>query len=83
MPQEREERVRRCPMGKASGRAARKVEGSRIRSLEIEVINDPVLMNDWHPVARSGDVAESGALGARLLGEEMVVWRHRGQVLTS
>jgi phenylpropionate dioxygenase-like ring-hydroxylating dioxygenase large terminal subunit len=38
-------------------------------------------MNDWHPVTRAGDVAESGVLGVRLLGEEMVVWRYRGQVL--
>jgi phenylpropionate dioxygenase-like ring-hydroxylating dioxygenase large terminal subunit len=40
-----------------------------------------VLINDWHPVARSGDVAEGGVLGARLLGEEIVVWRHCGQVM--
>jgi phenylpropionate dioxygenase-like ring-hydroxylating dioxygenase large terminal subunit len=39
------------------------------------------LVNDWHPVARSGDVAEGGVLGVRLLDEEIVIWRHRGQVL--
>jgi len=44
------------------------------------VINDPVLINDWHSVARSEDVAEGGVLGARLLGEDIVIWRHRGQV---
>jgi len=37
-------------------------------------------MNDWHSVARAEDVAEGGVLGARLLGEDIVIWRHRGQV---
>jgi phenylpropionate dioxygenase-like ring-hydroxylating dioxygenase large terminal subunit len=45
------------------------------------VIHDPVLLNDWHPVARSQDVAEGGVLGARLLEEDIVVWRSCGQVM--
>ncbi len=42
-------------------------------------MNDPVLFNDWHPVARSADVTESKPLGARLLGEDLVLWRAGGQ----
>ena len=38
------------------------------------MIDDPVLVNEWHAVARAEDVAKSGPRGARLLGQEIVVW---------
>ena len=39
------------------------------------MIDDPVLVDDWHPVARVEDLAGGGPLPARLLGEDLVVWR--------
>ena len=45
------------------------------------MIDDPVLVNDWHVVARSDDLPESGVAGARLLGEDLVVWRHGTEVM--
>src|SRR4051794_32685027 len=39
------------------------------------VLDDPVLVDDWHPVARVEDLAGGGPIGARLLGEDIVVWR--------
>ena len=44
------------------------------------MIQDPVLLNDWHPIARSSDLAEASIQGARLLGEDLVVWRIHGEV---
>ena len=45
------------------------------------MIDDPVLLNDWHVVARSCDAQDSQVAGARLLGEELVVWRQGGKVM--
>ena len=45
------------------------------------MIDDPILVNDWHVVARSSDVPESQVVGARLLGADLVVWRQGGQVM--
>jgi len=39
------------------------------------VIDDPVLLNDWHPIASVDQLAGGGPLGARLLGEDIVLWR--------
>jgi phenylpropionate dioxygenase-like ring-hydroxylating dioxygenase large terminal subunit len=39
------------------------------------MIDDPVLKNDWHVVARESDVVRSSARPARLLGVDLVVWR--------
>jgi phenylpropionate dioxygenase-like ring-hydroxylating dioxygenase large terminal subunit len=39
---------------------------------------DPVLVDDWHVVARSSDLPEGGLAKARLLGEDLVVWRVGG-----
>ncbi len=45
------------------------------------MINDPVLINEWHVVCRSEDVPVGKPVGARLLDEDIVVWRVGGQVL--
>ena len=45
------------------------------------MIDDPVLVNDWHAVARSCDVGDQQVAGARLLGEDLVVWRQNGTVM--
>jgi phenylpropionate dioxygenase-like ring-hydroxylating dioxygenase large terminal subunit len=39
------------------------------------VIDDPVLIEDWHPIARVDELAGSGPFAARLLGEDIVIWR--------
>jgi phenylpropionate dioxygenase-like ring-hydroxylating dioxygenase large terminal subunit len=39
------------------------------------VIDDPVLVNDWHPLARVSELALGGPVAARLLGEDVVLWR--------
>jgi phenylpropionate dioxygenase-like ring-hydroxylating dioxygenase large terminal subunit len=39
------------------------------------MIADPVLLNDWHVVARADDVVEGKITRARLLGEDLVLWR--------
>jgi phenylpropionate dioxygenase-like ring-hydroxylating dioxygenase large terminal subunit len=45
------------------------------------MIHDPVLINEWHVVGRSADLGEGQLLAARVLGEDMVVWRLNGQVM--
>ncbi|MCK6626747.1 MAG: aromatic ring-hydroxylating dioxygenase subunit alpha [Anaerolineae bacterium] len=45
------------------------------------MINDPVLINEWHVVGRAADLAEGQLMPARVLGEDVVVWRLNGQVL--
>lgn len=39
---------------------------------------DPILLNDWHVVARSADLKDGGLSKARLLGEDLVLWRVGG-----
>ncbi len=39
------------------------------------MIDDPVLVNDWHPVASADQLAGGGPLAGRLLGEDIVLWR--------
>jgi phenylpropionate dioxygenase-like ring-hydroxylating dioxygenase large terminal subunit len=41
---------------------------------------DLALINDWHVVAFSKDVKEGELVPIRLLGEDLVVWRHQGKV---
>ncbi|WNZ46373.1 aromatic ring-hydroxylating dioxygenase subunit alpha [Leptolyngbya boryana CZ1] len=36
---------------------------------------DPILWNDWHPVARSADLKPGTILRSRLLGTDLVLWR--------
>ncbi|MBK4733142.1 aromatic ring-hydroxylating dioxygenase subunit alpha [Noviherbaspirillum sp. DKR-6] len=42
---------------------------------------DPVLWNDWHPVAASAALAPGALLPVRLLEEEMLVWRDASGVV--
>jgi phenylpropionate dioxygenase-like ring-hydroxylating dioxygenase large terminal subunit len=39
------------------------------------VIDDPVLVEDWHPIARVEELDGAGPFAARLLGEDVVFWR--------
>ncbi|MEH2294094.1 aromatic ring-hydroxylating dioxygenase subunit alpha [Nostoc sp.] len=43
------------------------------------MVSDAVLNNDWHVVARSQDLQEGKILKARLLGEDLVLWRSSGE----
>lgn len=45
------------------------------------MIDDPVLVNDWHIVARAEDVEEGRPYPARLLDEDLVLWRSGEQVM--
>lgn len=45
------------------------------------MIDDPVLINDWHPVASSTQLNEGEVLGVSLLGEALVLWRINDRVL--
>jgi phenylpropionate dioxygenase-like ring-hydroxylating dioxygenase large terminal subunit len=42
------------------------------------MIDDPVLLNDWHAVAQSSDLAAGQVRPARLLGHDIVLWRGNG-----
>lgn len=44
------------------------------------MIEDPVLLADWHPIAKSSDVPEASIFSARFLGEDLAVWRVNGNV---
>ena len=39
------------------------------------MLNDPVLLNDWHVVAYAPDLKEGKPMCVRLLEEELVLWR--------
>ncbi len=39
------------------------------------MIDDPVLTNDWHVVARSSDTGKGEVRATRLLGRDLVLWR--------
>jgi phenylpropionate dioxygenase-like ring-hydroxylating dioxygenase large terminal subunit len=39
------------------------------------LIDDTVLINDWHPVCTTRDIDEHSVLARRLLGAEIVVWK--------
>src|SRR5688572_18958627 len=45
------------------------------------MIDDPVLINDWHPVAHMRELDQRNPLGVRLLGEDVVVWRAGDQLM--
>lgn len=44
------------------------------------MIDDPVLRNDWHPVASVDQLDASPVLSVRLLGEDLVIWRAGEQI---
>ena len=39
------------------------------------MIEEPVLVDDWHPVATCEELARGRPIGVRLLGEDIVVWQ--------
>ena len=39
------------------------------------MLDDPVLVNDWHVVGRASGLAENAVTSARLLGVDLVLWR--------
>ena len=45
------------------------------------MIQDDVLINDWHVVARSEDVPEGELLAVKLLDEDIVLWRAKAKPL--
>ena len=45
------------------------------------IADDPVLVDDWHPVAASSSVAGNALLATQLLGRELVLWRDATGVL--
>lgn len=42
-------------------------------------VSDPVLLDDWYPVARSDALAEGQVTSARLLDRDLVLWRTGGR----
>ena len=44
------------------------------------MINDPVLLNDWHAVAAVEQLTENEPFAARLLGVDIVLWQSAGAV---
>lgn len=45
------------------------------------MIDDPVLIDDWHAVATAEELQERQLLGTRLLGEDIVVWQADGSIM--
>jgi phenylpropionate dioxygenase-like ring-hydroxylating dioxygenase large terminal subunit len=45
------------------------------------MIDDPVLINDWHPVAALDQFTDRDILPVRLLGEDLVIWKTGSQYL--
>ncbi|MBI3859332.1 MAG: aromatic ring-hydroxylating dioxygenase subunit alpha [Thaumarchaeota archaeon] len=43
------------------------------------VTRDPVLQNDWHVLCRSSELVDGALMKARLLGEDLVLWRYGGK----
>ncbi len=39
------------------------------------MLNDPVLLNDWHVIAYAPDLKEGKPMSVRLLEEDLVLWR--------
>lgn len=45
------------------------------------MINDPVLEREWHVVLRSKDLKDGTIVPARVMGEDLVLWRVDGRAL--
>ena len=43
------------------------------------MIDDPVLVKDWHPALAVDELAAGGPIAVRVLGEDVVVWRSGGE----
>jgi phenylpropionate dioxygenase-like ring-hydroxylating dioxygenase large terminal subunit len=41
-------------------------------------VTDPVLLNDWHPVAAARELDDGKPVAAQLLGRSLVLWRDAG-----
>lgn len=46
----------------------------------MDPVHHPLLLNDWHPVAFTHQLDPQNPLSARVLGEDLVVWRAGDQV---
>jgi phenylpropionate dioxygenase-like ring-hydroxylating dioxygenase large terminal subunit len=44
------------------------------------VIDDPVLVHDWHPAASLRQLDATPVLGVKILGEDVVVWRDADRI---
>jgi phenylpropionate dioxygenase-like ring-hydroxylating dioxygenase large terminal subunit len=56
--------------------------GSFVLSDEEEwMINDPLLVNDWHPVTSLAQLAATNLLAVHLLGEDLVIWQTGQQIM--
>lgn len=42
---------------------------------------DPVLVHEWHPVAKAEDFADGAVKAVRLLGRDIVLWKAAGKVM--
>lgn len=45
------------------------------------MLDGHVLVDDWHPGCRSEDVGSGEGFGARLLNEDLVIWRDNGALM--
>lgn len=45
------------------------------------MVSNSVLVNDWHPVMLAQDLKEGVVQSKRLLGEDLVLWRHHNQIM--
>ena len=43
-------------------------------------VKDPILVHDWHPVAKASDLDNGKVAQARLLGEDLVLWSEGGKL---
>ncbi len=39
------------------------------------MLNDPILIDDWHVAAYAPDLVEGKPMAVRLLDEDLVLWR--------
>lgn len=50
-------------------------------SLILTMITDPILLNDWHPVATPAELDAQPLMSVRVLGEDLVLWKAGGHYL--
>src|SRR5208282_4780819 len=53
-------------------------QGFFLRDSRVPMIDDPILGNDWHVVARMTEMKDGEVRPVRLLDEEIVLWRSNG-----